>query len=77
MSKMVKKFENLKKSEKVSNIFFKFDNFKEKKKYYYHSFSILEGRDLTRDLQSSPFQISGGFSDRDEGRRTKDGIPFV
>ena len=33
-----------------------------KKKCYHLSFPILEGRNLTRALQSSPFQIFRGVS---------------
>ena len=50
---MVKKYKNLKKSQKV--FFFPFFSFAEKKCYPL-SFPILGGRALTRALQSSPFQ---------------------
>ena len=51
-----------------------------KKKCYPLSFPILGGRDLTRALQSSLFQISGGVPwawRTDKGQRTKDGNPRV
>ena len=66
---MVKKYENLKKSQKISKnnfffeiIFFLKNNFLPKKKCYPLSFPILGGRDSTRALQSSPFQNTGGVA---------------
>ena len=59
---MVRKSKNLKKSQK-SLIFTKKKLKKNndlQKKSYPLSFPILGGRDSTRALQSSPFQISGG-----------------
>ena len=61
MSKLVKKSKNPKKSRKISKIHF-FSNwlflefFLGQKKNHSFSFPILGGRDLTRALQSSPFQ---------------------
>ena len=50
----------------------------EENKCYNFSFPILGGPDSTRDLQSIPFQISGGVPwawGTNEGRRTKDQGP--
>ena len=55
---MVKKPENLKKSENIPKIDFKKikEEKKMKKKCFSLSFPILGGLDSTRALQSSPFQ---------------------
>ena len=76
------KFEILEKSQKITFFlnFFIFEREKNaekkiKKKCYPLSFPVLGGRDSTRALQSSPFQILGGGGypghDREEGQRTK------
>ena len=59
---MAKKLENHEKSQKISKIHFFFQQQKKNitKKLYPLSFPILGGCDLTRALQFSPFQISGG-----------------
>ena len=49
-------------SKKIPFLSFVFFNFPKKKKCYTLSFSILGGRNSTRALQYSPFQISGGCS---------------
>ena len=52
--------------------FFYFFSRQEEKKCYPLSCPILWGRDLTRALQSSPFQISGGgYPERDGRRKTE------
>ena len=63
---MVKKSKNLKKSERIP--FFQQFFFEKKRKIpqiklncYPLSFPILEGHNLTRALQSTPFQNSGGI----------------
>ena len=80
MSQMVKKSENLEKSQKIAKnhlifflfiyLFYFFIFFAEEKKCYPLSFPILGGRDSTRALQCSPFQISGGVVQA--GRRRKE-----
>ena len=84
LSKMLKKIDNLEKSLKKSffssNYYFFFYLPEEKKlpeeKCFPLSFPVLGGRNLTRALQSSPFQNpGGGYPERDEGRtneRTKE-----
>ena len=63
---MVKKFENLKKSQKITFFlnFFLFEKKKNRRKKekicYPLSFPILGGRYSTRALQSSPLQNPGG-----------------
>ena len=77
MSKNLKISKNLKKSQKIvffqTIFFFDFFLFLPKKKCYPLSFPILGGSDLTRALQSSPFQISGGggYPERDGGGRRR------
>ena len=64
---------NVKKPLYLKKTFLKKRKFFAEKKYYPLSFPILGGRDSTRALQSSPFQISGrGFRERDGGRRTNE-----
>ena len=67
---MVKKSENLKNLEnslKTTFFIFFFVCRKKEKKCYPLSFTILGGHDLTRALQSSPFQNPGGNPERDGG----------
>ena len=55
---------NVKNSERIQNLkkYQKRRKKINKQKFHHHSFPILGGRDWTRALQSSPFQISGGIA---------------
>ena len=75
MVKNPKISKNLKKNHfKKNYLFEEEEKIRRRKKCYPLSFPILGGRDLTRALQSSPFQNPGGgpLSVTDGGQRTKD-----